>query len=134
MKREPLDILIVDDQPGVRHLLEIIVKELGHNAHTARNGLEAVSLTYSIHPGLIFMDIRMPLMDGLEALGQIKTFAPGTKVVIMTALGSEETVAQAMQIGALGCIAKPFDIDEIKEFMEKIYLEQPNLGATAASS
>ncbi|MDD4169006.1 MAG: response regulator [Desulfotomaculaceae bacterium] len=133
MKKEPLDILIVDDQAGVRHLLEIIIKELGHKAHTASNGLEAVSLTCSIHPDLVFMDIRMPLMGGLEALNRIKTFAPGTNVVIMTAFGSEETIAQAMQEGALGCIVKPFDIDQIKQFMTKFYLEQPDVGATAAS-
>lgn len=115
---EPLKILIVDDQPGVRYLLDIVIREAGHRVFTARNGLEAVEIAKSSHPDLIFMDVRMPLMGGLEALGKIKAMIPETKVIIMTAYGSEETVTQAMEGGALCCIAKPFDVEKIKELLE----------------
>jgi two-component system response regulator (stage 0 sporulation protein F) len=117
---EPLKILIVDDQPGVRYLLDIVIREVGHRVYTARNGLEAVSMVKSIHPDLIFMDVRMPLMGGLEALGQIKATNPETEVIIMTAYGSEETVTRAMEGGALCCIAKPFDVEKIKELLENL--------------
>jgi two-component system response regulator (stage 0 sporulation protein F) len=117
MRREPLDILIVDDQAGVRYLLDIVVREAGHRVHTAQNGLEAVEYARNAHPDLVFMDVRMPLMGGLEALGRIKAVSPETEVIIMTAYGSEETVSQAMEKGALCCIAKPFDVDEIKALL-----------------
>lgn len=67
-----MDILVVDDQPGVRYLLDIVIKEVGHRVHTAQNGLEAVEKVRAIRPNLVFMDVRMPLMGGLEALGKIK--------------------------------------------------------------
>jgi len=117
---EPLKILIVDDQPGVRYLLDIVIREVGHQVYTARNGLEAVDIAKASHPDLVFMDVRMPLMGGLEALGKIKAMLPETEVIIMTAYGSEETVTRAMEGGALCCIAKPFDVEKIKELLENL--------------
>lgn len=132
MRREPLNILIVDDQAGVRYLLDIVVREAGHRAHTAQNGLEAVELARTIRPDLVFMDVRMPLMGGLEALGKIKATNPETDVIIMTAYGSEETVTLAMQLGALCCIAKPFDVDEIKEILVEYKWKRANRSVAAA--
>lgn len=121
---EPLKILIVDDQPGVRYLLDIVIREAGHRVSTAKNGLEAVEIAKSNHPDLIFMDVRMPLMGGLEALGEIKAMIPDTEVIIMTAYGSEETVSRAMEGGALCCIAKPFDVEKIKELLDGMEWKQ----------
>jgi len=127
-----LDVLIVDDQAGVRYLLDIVVREAGHSARTAQNGLEAVELARAARPDLVFMDVRMPLMGGLEALGKIKAMAPETVVIIMTAYSSEETVTQAMQMGALCCIAKPFDVDEIKDILVEYGWKRANRGIAAA--
>ncbi|HBC94596.1 MAG TPA: response regulator, partial [Pelotomaculum sp.] len=95
-------------------------REVGHQVYTARNGLEAVDIAKASHPDLVFMDVRMPLMGGLEALGKIKAMLPETEVIIMTAYGSEETVTRAMEGGALCCIAKPFDVEKIKELLENL--------------
>jgi len=133
MRRETLDVLIVDDQAGVRCLLEIIASEAGHRVYTARNGLEAVNLVRSIRPDLIFMDVRMPVMGGLEALGKIKALAPETNVIMMTAFGSEETVSWAMEKGAVCCIIKPFDIDEIKGFLDEFEREKSCFKETVAN-
>lgn len=132
MRRELLDILIVDDQAGVRYLLDIVIREAGHRVHTAQNGLEAVEFARSIRPDLVFMDVRMPLMGGLEALGKIKAISPETDVIIMTAYGSEDTVSQAMENGALCCIAKPFDVDEIKELLVEFRWKRANSRVSAA--
>ncbi|HBX22596.1 MAG TPA: response regulator [Desulfotomaculum sp.] len=118
MPQKTLDILVVDDQPGVRYLLDIVIKESGHKPHTAQNGLEAVNMARSIRPDLIFMDVRMPIMGGLEALAKIKPLAPETRVIIMTAYGSDETIEEAKKLGALGCMDKPFDINDIKDFIQ----------------
>jgi two-component system response regulator (stage 0 sporulation protein F) len=113
-----MDILVVDDHPGVRYLLDIVIREVGHRVHTAQNGLEAVEKVRTIRPNLVFMDVRMPLMGGLEALSKIKKMFPETQVVIMTAYGSDETILQAQKQGALCCMAKPFDVDYIKDFLD----------------
>lgn len=132
MRRELLDILIVDDQAGVRYLLDIVIREAGHRVHTAQNGLEAVEFVRSNHPDFVFMDVRMPLMGGLEALGKIKDISPETDVIIMTAYGSEDTVSQAMEKGALCCIAKPFDVDEIKELLVEFRWKRANFRVSTA--
>ena len=116
-----MNVLVVDDQPGVRFLLDIIIRESGHNVLTAKNGLEALEIVRSAKPDLVFMDVRMPLMDGVEALGRIKMISPETEVVLMTAYVSDETVEMAMKKGAMCCIGKPFEVDEIKSFLYDFY-------------
>ena len=119
MTLNPLKVLVVDDQSGVRYLLTILIEEEGHKVFTAQNGKEAVEIVSSQYPDLIFMDVRMPVMDGLDALKKIKRISPRTEVVMMTAYGAEDTIDTAMQSGALTCIAKPFDIEEIKSFIKQ---------------
>lgn len=113
-----ISVLVVDDQPGVRYLLEIIISGAGHLVDTAQNGLEAIEKVRTFNPNLIFMDVRMPLMGGIEALAKIKVIAPDTDVVLMTAYGSDDTIEQADKQGSLCCIAKPFDIENVKSFLE----------------
>ena len=119
MTLNPLKVLVVDDQSGVRYLLTILIEEEGHKVFTAQNGKEAVEFVNSQYPDLVFMDVRMPVMDGLEALKRIKRISPRTEVVMMTAYGAEDTIDTAMQNGAMTCIAKPFDIEEIKNFIKQ---------------
>ncbi|MBE3585432.1 response regulator [Desulfofundulus thermocisternus] len=120
MRGEILDVLIVDDQPGVRYLLEILIKEFGHRVHTAENGLVALERVRQIHPDVIFMDVRMPLMDGLETLRRVKKITSDTVVIIMSAYLSDHTVEQALKNGAYCCLAKPFDIEKIKELIQAL--------------
>ncbi|GAB6179600.1 response regulator [Desulfotomaculum defluvii] len=115
-----LDVLIVDDQAGVRYLLEILVKESGHRVFTAQNGVEAVDQVRLVKPDLVFMDVRMPVMGGLEALGKIKKIAPLTEVIMMTAYSAEDTATIALQKGAMKCMSKPFDVEEVKNLLDNI--------------
>ncbi|AEG14159.1 response regulator receiver protein [Desulfofundulus kuznetsovii DSM 6115] len=124
MRKETLDVLIVDDQPGVRYLLDILIREFGHRVHTAENGLVAIEKVRQIHPDVIFMDVRMPLMDGLEALRRIRRIAPDTIVIIMTAYISEQTKEQALKNGALCCMSKPFDIEKVKALIQDLTWNQ----------
>lgn len=114
-----LNVLIVDDQAGVRYLLEILVKESGHKAYTAQNGVEALEKVLAIKPDLIFMDVRMPIMGGLEALGKIKKISPRTEVIMMTAYSADDTATLALKKGAIRCMSKPFDVEEIKNLLEE---------------
>lgn len=116
---KPINILIVDDQVGVRYLLEILINEMGYKTNTAENGLEAVENVRKQKPDLIFMDIRMPVMDGLEALGKIKMMAPHTEVVMMTANNTDDIVYRALEKGAMKCMAKPFDVEDIRQVIDE---------------
>ncbi len=118
MQKKKLNVLVVDDQPGVRYLLDVIIRDEGHQVRLAKNGLEAIEAVKASKPDLVFMDVRMPLMDGIEALGKIKIMSPETEVVLMTAYVSDETVQIALNRGALCCFTKPFDVDVIKFFIE----------------
>lgn len=119
-------LLIVDDQPGIRYLLETVAREEGFGVHTANNGLEAVEKARTTQPDLIFMDVFMPLMNGLEALGKIKAIQPKVAVVMMTAYNSSETKKLAYQKGALFCMDKPFDIGKIKLFLRQFNWKEPS--------
>lgn len=113
------DILVVDDKQGVRHLLGTLIRGEGYDVHLACNGLEAVQAVDRFHPRLVFMDVQMPVMNGLDALSRIKAIAPETKVVIMTAYISEEILSGAIKMGASCCLAKPFGIEKIKAFLQE---------------
>lgn len=113
-----LDVMVVDDQPGVRQLLGIIIRELGDRVKEAQNGSEAVNLVRRWKPDLVFMDIRMPVMGGVEALERIKLIRPELTVIMMTAYGSDEALEDLRKKGALMCLTKPFDVDYIKQLLE----------------
>ncbi len=124
MRYKCLDILVVDDQPGVRYLLDTIVKEEGHNCFLATNGLEAVEMVRKIRPSLVFMDVRMPVMDGTKALEKMKEQGLTPNVIIMTAFTEKEIVDNAYKNGALKCIFKPFDVDEIRDLIHQAIDEE----------
>lgn len=132
-RKRKLDVLVVDDQPGVRYLLDIIIREEGHRVRLGKNGLEAIEEIKASRPDLVFMDVRMPQMDGIEALGRIKIMSPETQVVLMTAYVSDETVQIALNKGALCCFTKPFDVDVLKTFIDDFSRRLPDLGDNMAA-
>jgi DNA-binding NarL/FixJ family response regulator len=103
-----LRVLIADDHPlfaeAVASLLESDerIEVIG----CARNGAEAVDFARKLEPDLVLMDIRMPLMTGIEATERILAWLPETKVVVLTGHGSPAEVEQALLAGAAGCITK----------------------------
>ena len=104
--RKPL-ILIAEDVESNYKLLEIILKK-EYELLWAKNGKEAVDYALERHPDAVLMDIKMPVMDGIEALKEIKAMDPGAKVVMCSAMGQEAMVVEAIKLGALDFIVKPF--------------------------
>ncbi len=103
-------VLVIDDQPGIRRLLVEVLAEEGYTVITASNGYEGVQQVKDEHPNLILMDMKMPGMDGIETLRELKRIGEADKVIMMTAYGELELVTQAQQLGAYAYITKPFDI------------------------
>ncbi len=112
-------LLIVDDQYGIRMLLgEVFAKE-GFQTYLAATGEEALNIVKTEKPDLVLLDVKIPGMDGLDILKQIKQYDDSIKVMMMTAYGELNLMSEAMQKGAIAYFLKPFDINEIRASVKK---------------
>ena len=112
-------VLIVEDDPASRELMEDMIKLEGHDLRTAEEGYQALSLFKEFKPHLVFSDIQMPKMDGLELLQRIRDISPKTIVVMMTAFGCEEYALKALRLRANNYLQKPIRHDDILPLLEK---------------
>ncbi|MGD2272526.1 MAG: sigma-54 dependent transcriptional regulator [Desulfobacterales bacterium] len=117
---DKMHIMIVDDEKIVRESLFHWFKKAGHTAETAPSGFEALEKLEQTPYDLLFVDIRMPGMDGIELLEKVKAEYPDTVVIIITAYGSIESAIKAMKLGASDYLLKPFKPDQLSLVMEKI--------------
>jgi len=113
-------IMIVDDEESIREWLSIALKKEGYETNSAENGREALKLFKQDRYDAIITDIKMPKLDGLGLLKEIKTIDPAANVIMTTAFGSMESAIQALRGGASDYITKPFKIEEVKLRLEKI--------------
>jgi PAS domain S-box-containing protein len=107
-------VLVVDDEMGPRESLRMILKPR-YEIATAESGEAALKTLSTFHPDLIFMDIKMPQMDGIELLRRIKGADPSIEVVMITAYASLETVKNALTHGAFEYLIKPFSRQDLEE-------------------
>lgn len=112
-----INLLIVDDQALMRDGLKTVL-ELEHDLKIVgmgKNGLEAVSLVESQRPDVVLLDIRMPELDGVEAVKRIKTFAPDIKVIMLTTFNDDEYIIKALANGANGYLLKDIEVEKLVE-------------------
>lgn len=112
-------VLVVDDELYVRRLLQEIAKKAGYDVIIAENGLEAVEKARHERPNVILMDIRMPVMDGMEAFSLIHQEMPEIAIVLLTAYGTVDTAVEAMQKGAFDYLVKPSNINEVRLVLDR---------------
>ncbi len=112
-------ILVVDDDDRIRSLLMDTLSALGYHPLGAKDGEEALALLETEKPDLVIADVRMPRMNGLSLLKNIKSKNPLLPVLIITGYNFTYTKDQAMESGADGFLAKPFRIGKIEELMRK---------------
>ncbi|HEY9077935.1 MAG TPA: response regulator [Anaerolineaceae bacterium] len=113
-------ILIVDDAEFMRLRISKMLIAEGYEVYEAENGLRAIENFQLHHPDLVLMDITMPEMDGLTALKQIRAIDPKAKVIMLTALGQESVVLEAIKSGARDFVVKPFDRDRVLNAIKKL--------------
>jgi CheY-like chemotaxis protein len=130
MEKKP--ILVVDDEKNIRLTMSQSLEPLGMKVQTAVNGEEALQKLREIGFGLVFLDLKMPGMDGMDVLRLIKNDWPSIRVIIITAHGTIESAVEAMKLGAVDFVRKPFTPDEIRDIATQV-LERETLDeATAA--
>ncbi|GAA0320192.1 sporulation initiation phosphotransferase Spo0F [Bacillus carboniphilus] len=112
-------ILIVDDQFGIRILLNEVFNKEGYQTFQAANGVQALEIVKSHSPDLVLLDMKIPGMDGIEILKRMKVIDEDIRVIIMTAYGELDLIQEAKDLGALTHFAKPFDIDDIRTAVRK---------------
>ncbi len=127
-------VLIVDDNENLCKTLSFILNRKGYATATAHDGPDAIRLTEETPFDLTLMDIRMPLMNGVEAYKKIKRLRPRSAVVMMTAYSVEELVQEALEEGAFGIIYKPLDIEKVIFLIEKAKEGVQNLHASLMGS
>lgn len=106
-------ILVVDDEVNMRWVLKEALVEAGYEMMVAANGQEALSQMSKDPADLVILDLKMKGMDGLGTLARLRERWPDTVVIILTAHGTVATAVEAMQLGAVDYLRKPFDVEEI---------------------
>ena len=113
------NILIVDDNVSQCKTMSLILRRKGYAVATAPDGPEAIKTVQQRPFDMIFMDIKMPLMNGVDTYRRIKEIRPEAVVMMMTAYAVEDLVQQALEEGAYGIVYKPLDIERVITIVEE---------------
>ena len=127
MNTSEIRILVVDDNPDVTRITARLLEQAGYSVATAPGGLEALQALQSFCPSLVLLDRDMPGIDGLQTLKKIKDAHPKLKVIMVTAVETQEKIEEAMRLGADNYITKPLSLEYLeKDVQDKIDLLSKN--------
>jgi DNA-binding NtrC family response regulator len=107
-------VLVVDDERTLARAIKAYLAEAGYEAEVAGDGESAVELLPKLRPDVIFADVRLPGMTGIDLLRRIREFDPAIPVIMMTAYGTIEGAVEAVKLGAFDYMKKPVDLEELK--------------------
>jgi two-component system, NtrC family, response regulator AtoC len=107
-------VLIVDDERTLARAIKTFMSEAGYEAEIAGDAEKALELVESLRPDVVFADVRLPGMSGIDLLRRIRDFDPAIPVIIMTAHGTIEGAVEAVKLGAFDYMKKPVDLEELK--------------------
>ena len=106
-------ILVVDDEPDIVEIIMADLTDKGYQALGATNGADAIIINAKENPDLIILDLRMPEMDGIEALRHIREKDHKVRVIILTGVGSPDIVKDMADLDVSECLRKPIDSDQL---------------------
>ena len=112
-------ILIMDDEEGLRNIIFKILKPGGHILFLAQDGKEAIEIAKKEKPDLALLDVRVPDMDGLEVLTELKKIDPTIQCIMLSGFEDGETSKEAIKRGAFDYVLKPFKVQEVLELVNK---------------
>jgi len=118
MIKIPTSVLLVDDEKDFVEMLSLRLKEVGEKVTPAYNGRECLELLEKENIDVVILDIKMPGMDGIETLREIKKKFPLVEVIMLTGHGTTETAVQGMRLGAFDYLMKPAEFDDLTAKLE----------------
>lgn len=118
-KNGPVRILVIDDEAVIRDLLSDALARKGYCVDTAEDGVGGLEKAQTTNYHVVFTDMRMPGMNGVEVYRKLKVISPEARVVVMTGYGLEEMIQEALSLGAFADVKKPFDIEFIYNLVER---------------
>lgn len=124
-------ILVVDDEKNIRETLCQALETLPVEVKAASSGKEALEMLQEESFALILLDLKMPGIDGMEVLRQVRTFQPEIRIIIISAHGTVESAVEVMKLGAVDFIQKPFTPQEIRQLVQRV-LDREQIAAETA--
>ena len=120
---ETYDILVVDDAYPMARALSYLLNKNGYDVRIARDGVEALEKIREKKPDLVFLDLQMPRMDGVEACRRVREDLghDDLYIIVLTAMGQDQDVARAMEAGANESMAKPFSPREVVRRVAELF-------------
>lgn len=115
-----LKILLVEDEESIARLLKEAIGENFHSFSVAKDGVEGIEFFKKIKPDIVITDIMMPRMSGLEMAKELKEVSPKTPIIVLSAFSEKEKLFSAIDIGINKYFLKPFDTDELLDYIESI--------------
>ena len=112
-------MLIIDDEKPILNMFSLLLNLYGYRVFTAENGEDGLDVFKKEKPDVVFLDVKMPGMDGLTVLKEIKAVAPETEVIIVTGHGDEDLAQSAFALNADDFINKPFQKESLDEALDK---------------
>jgi DNA-binding NtrC family response regulator len=128
------DILVVDDEESIAAAFRRFLTDEGHEVRIASSAEEGLRLITERPPNIAFMDVRMPGLDGVEALQAVRSKFPQVYVVMMTAYGTSQTSIDAIRLGAFDYLTKPLDLDTLRSIIAKALASQQVRDASREAS
>jgi len=116
-------LLVVDDEPPVLKIVERLAGRAGFDVVTCGSGADAMRTLMRRPADLAMVDLRMPDVNGLDLLRQIRAAVPGCEVILMTAYAAVDSAVEAIKLGAREYLTKPFDFDRLRQVLESIRAE-----------
>ncbi len=124
----PQNILISDDEPPIRELLKLVLQGEGYNVFIVSDGIEALEIVKKTPIDVAILDIKMPRLNGIEALKEIKTIDPSIEVIIITGFADFESLRKSMvEYGAFDYLLKPFKGTDITTILKKAVLKRDSV-------
>ena len=119
MIKIPTRVLIVDDEKDFVEILALRLNEVGERVSSAYSGEECLKILREKNIDVVILDIKMPGMDGIDTLREIKKHHPLVEVIMLTGHGTTDTAVKGMKLGAFDYLLKPADFDDLSDKLEK---------------
>ena len=113
-------VLVIDDQEGIRNLLDTLLSRKGYEVVLASNGKKGLELFHRKRPDVVVLDLKMPQMDGLTVLQQVRQLNPTQPVVILTGAGTAEAEQQVRALGVTEYVEKEFSLHRLGDALKRL--------------